>query len=164
MFKTFFLPFNKNPIGRIRDMILREHAAFIKVYNEIQTDANAEALVKKYDDQSFLNIVTFHDYELRRILRGDLISDVLDDSDRKKLRKHGVLGYGGMEWYITRKAKKALRAHGGFFSMEDVETALTLNESLQHVFIRGIGHGLGIKEGNEHLFLEAIEPFLESLR
>ena len=98
-------------------MKLREHAAFIKVYNEVQTDANAEALFKKYDDQSFLNIVTFHDYELRRILRGDLISDVLDDSDRKKLRKHGVLGYGGMEWYITRKAKKALRAR---FAMPDV--------------------------------------------
>ena len=51
---------------------------------------------------------------------------------------------------------------GGFFSMEDVETALALNESVQHVFIRGIGHGLGIRDGNEHLFLNAIKPFLES--
>jgi len=53
---------------------------------------------------------------------------------------------------------------GGFFSEEDVETALALNENLQHVFIKGIGHGLGIRDDNEHLFLDAIKPFLESLR
>ena len=52
----------------------------------------------------------------------------------------------------------------GMIPHEDVEWAKSLNPDVSHVFLGELDHWLGIQEGREQIFLEAITPFLESLR
>ena len=84
--------------------------AFMGIEDEVHSEVYENDIphAEDLEEQSFLNMVLFYDEELMRILRGGSISDVLQYSDRKKLKKHGVLGFGILEWYITKKAKNAL--------------------------------------------------------
>ncbi len=52
----------------------------------------------------------------------------------------------------------------GMINHEDVEWARTIMPELSHVYLGETGHWLGISDKQEHLFLNAITPFLESLR
>ena len=61
--------------------------------------------------QSYINFVRFYERELRRILGGELVEDVLEVSDRTKLRNHGVLVYRQGDWFLTDKAKEILQKH-----------------------------------------------------
>jgi len=52
----------------------------------------------------------------------------------------------------------------GMINHEDVEWARTLMPELSHVYLGETDHWLGIRDKREHLFLNAVTPFLESLR
>jgi hypothetical protein len=52
----------------------------------------------------------------------------------------------------------------GMITHEDVVWARTIMPELSHVYLGETGHWLGISDKQEHLFLNAITPFLESLR
>jgi pimeloyl-ACP methyl ester carboxylesterase len=51
----------------------------------------------------------------------------------------------------------------GMISHEDVEWAKSLKPDLSHVYLEEVDHWLGLQDGREHLFLNGISPFLESL-
>ncbi|MHA2391389.1 MAG: alpha/beta fold hydrolase [Promethearchaeota archaeon] len=52
----------------------------------------------------------------------------------------------------------------GMITHKDVEWAKSLKPDLSHVYIEKVDHWLGLQDGREHLFLDGISPFLESLR
>jgi len=52
----------------------------------------------------------------------------------------------------------------GMINHEDVEWARAIMPELSHVYLGETDHWLGIRDKREHLFLNAITPFLESLR
>lgn len=52
----------------------------------------------------------------------------------------------------------------GMINHEDVEWARTIMPELSHVYLGETNHWMGIRDKREHLFLNAITPFLESLR
>ena len=59
------------------------------------------------DEQSFRNMVWFYAEELKRILAGESILDVLNARERRGLRKIGVIELSSL-LELTEKAKKAL--------------------------------------------------------
>lgn len=59
--------------------------------------------------QSYINFVRFYERVLRRIIGGESVEDVLEASDRAKLRNHDVLEYRRGAWYLTDKAKEILQ-------------------------------------------------------
>jgi len=52
----------------------------------------------------------------------------------------------------------------GMINHEDVEWARAIMPELSHVYLGEINHWLGIRDKREHLFFNAVTPFLESLR
>jgi len=52
----------------------------------------------------------------------------------------------------------------GMINHEDVEWVRAIMPELSHVYIGETGHWLGINDKQEHLFINAITPFLESLK
>ena len=52
----------------------------------------------------------------------------------------------------------------GMIPHEDVEWAKTLKPDASHAYIGELDHWLGLQDGRKHIFLEAITPFLESLK
>jgi len=52
----------------------------------------------------------------------------------------------------------------GMINHEDVKWARTIMPKLSHVYLGETNHWMGIRDKREHLFLNAITPFLESLR
>ncbi|NIM45187.1 MAG: hypothetical protein GTO54_06070, partial [Nitrososphaeria archaeon] len=52
----------------------------------------------------------------------------------------------------------------GMINHEDVEWARTIMPELSHVYLGELNHWLGIRDKREHLLLNAITPFLESLK
>lgn len=52
----------------------------------------------------------------------------------------------------------------GMINHEDVEWVKSLMAELSHVFLEDTDHWLGLQDGREHLFLNAVNPFLELLR
>jgi len=52
----------------------------------------------------------------------------------------------------------------GMINHEDVEWVRDIMPELSHVYLGETGHWLGIREKREHLFFNAVTPFLESLR
>ncbi len=61
------------------------------------------------EEQSYINFVRFYERELRRILRGESVEDVLEVSNRTKLRNRGVLVYRQGDWLLTDRAKEILQ-------------------------------------------------------
>jgi pimeloyl-ACP methyl ester carboxylesterase len=60
-----------------------------------------------------------------------------------------------------------VQANPEIFSMinhEDVEWARTIMPELSHVYLGELNHWLGFRDKREHLLLNAITPFLESLK
>jgi pimeloyl-ACP methyl ester carboxylesterase len=52
----------------------------------------------------------------------------------------------------------------GMIGHGDVEWARAIMPELSHVYLGEINHWLGIRDKREHLFINAVTPFLESLR
>ena len=61
------------------------------------------------EEQSYINFVRYYERELRRMLRGESVEDVVAVSDRTKLRNNGVLVFRRGDWYLTDKAKEVLK-------------------------------------------------------
>jgi pimeloyl-ACP methyl ester carboxylesterase len=52
----------------------------------------------------------------------------------------------------------------GMIPHEDVEWAKSLKPDVSHVYLGELDHWLGLQDGREQIFVEALTPFLESLR
>jgi len=52
----------------------------------------------------------------------------------------------------------------GMIDDKHVEWAKTLMSTLSHVYLEELPHWLGIRDGRENILLDAINPFLESLK
>ena len=62
-----------------------------------------------YQEQSFRSLVEHFDVELRKILDGGLVTDILNHNQRGKLRKYGVLIYRLKVWYVSKEAMEILQ-------------------------------------------------------
>ena len=60
------------------------------------------------EDQSFINLVKHYEKELRMILNGASLKDVLDDHDLRTLRNRSILTIRNKVWFITKKARDVL--------------------------------------------------------
>lgn len=60
--------------------------------------------------RSFKNLIYFYAFELRKIKSGMKASQILSYSERRRLKKYGVLTieYGLIKISLTEKAKKVL--------------------------------------------------------
>ena len=67
------------------------------------------SLDEAFEEQSFKNMIRFHQHDLRRILNGASVNDVLDLADRKKLRNLKIIGYKNLKWFLTEKAIEILQ-------------------------------------------------------
>jgi len=81
---------------------------------------------------------------LDEFLEGFSVKDILE-----KLRTPFLVVQAGRSWAIKH---------------EDVEWARTVMPELSHVYLGETDHWLGIRDKREHLLLNAINPFLKSLR
>jgi pimeloyl-ACP methyl ester carboxylesterase len=52
---------------------------------------------------------------------------------------------------------------GGILPDDEVKKALLMNKMIQHTQLVDCDHWLGIQDGRDYLFIEAIQPFLSSL-
>ena len=59
-------------------------------------------------EQSIANLIEFYKAELRLVLEGSSINEVFNDSERKKLRRKGILSFNVSNWYVTAQAKEIL--------------------------------------------------------
>ena len=62
------------------------------------------------EEQNIINLIEFYEAELRLVLEGASLNEIFTDSERKKMRNKGILGFGHNTWFITEKAKKILGA------------------------------------------------------
>jgi len=60
------------------------------------------------DEKSFENLVRFYEDDLRRILEGVDIDEVLTQGDRGKLSSAGILSYVNATWTVTERARNIL--------------------------------------------------------
>ena len=61
------------------------------------------------EEQSFKNLILFYESDLRRILGGASVNDVLNLADRKLLRNYKIIGYRSPTWFLTEKAREILQ-------------------------------------------------------
>ncbi len=64
--------------------------------------------VESLEEQNIINIIVFYKAELKLILEGAPIDEVFNDSERRRLRGKGILGFIHPDWFITSKAKAIL--------------------------------------------------------
>ena len=62
------------------------------------------------EEQNITNLIEFYEAELRLVLEGASVNETFNESERIKLRKKGILGFGHNSWFITEKAKEILSA------------------------------------------------------
>ena len=60
------------------------------------------------EDQSFINLVRHYEKELRKILNGASVKDVMDDHDIRTLRNRDILTFRNRMWFLTKKARDIL--------------------------------------------------------
>jgi hypothetical protein len=64
--------------------------------------------VESLEEQNIINLIEFYERELRLVLEGAPVDEVFKDSERKRLRGNGILGFRFPNWYVTDRAKEIL--------------------------------------------------------
>ena len=62
------------------------------------------------EKQNITNLIEFYKAELMLVLEGASADEVFNESERKRLRSKGVLGFMYPSWFITDRAKEILCA------------------------------------------------------
>jgi hypothetical protein len=61
------------------------------------------------EEQSFKNLIKYYENDLRRILNGASVNDILEFADRKTLRHYKIIGYRNLKWFLTERAMEILQ-------------------------------------------------------
>jgi hypothetical protein len=65
-----------------------------------------------FEDQSYTNLVKYHEKKLRRIIKGTSASKIFNISERQRLKRYGVLirkGWGKhIQYMVSERARDIL--------------------------------------------------------
>lgn len=61
------------------------------------------------EEQSFKNLIKYYENDLKRILNGASVNDVLELANRKTLRHNKNIGYRNQKWFLTERAMEILQ-------------------------------------------------------